>query len=272
MGRRRGAAVPWIPERRVVGRAARGIHALALTPARPAKAPRHCTTNDRRSTMSDQLLTAHRDDVPATDRVARRRYGVIGTGARSQMYIKALVGDHADVGDLVAWCEPNPGRMDYADSVVAGRRQGAPLPTRFGPLEVERMVAEERLDVVVITTPDWTHADIASRAMRAGADVVLEKPLTTDLAGCHAIVNALEQTGRSLVLTFNYRYSPRNAALKEVTSSGEIGEVTSVHFERPLGSTPGADYFRRWHREKQNSAGLVVHKASHHFDLVNWWL
>ena len=222
--------------------------------------------------MSDQLLTAHRDDVSATDRVARRRYGVIGTGARSQMYIKALTGDHADVGELVAWCEPNPGRMDYADSVVAGRRPGAPLPTRFGPLEVERMVAEKHLDVVVITTPDWTHADIAARAMRAGADVVLEKPLTTDLAGCHGIVDALEQTGRSLVLTFNYRYSPRNAALKEVISSGEIGEVTSVHFEWVLDTMHGAAYFRRWHRQKENSAGLVVHKASHHFDLVNWWL
>ena len=34
----------------------------------------------------------------------------------------------------------------------------------------------------------------------------------------------------------------------------------------------GADYFRRWHREKANSGGLLVHKASHHFDLVNWWI
>lgn len=222
--------------------------------------------------MSDRPSTLEREDLPRSDRVTRRRYGVVGTGARSQMYINALVGEHSDVADLVAWCEPNPGRMDYADSVAALRRPGRPLPMRFGPQDVERMVAEASLDAVVITTPDWTHADIATRAMRAGADVVLEKPLTTDLAGCHAIVDALEQTGRSLVLTFNYRYSPRNAALKEVISSGAIGEVTSVHFEWVLDTMHGADYFRRWHRQKENSAGLVVHKASHHFDLVNWWL
>jgi len=188
------------------------------------------------------------------------------------MYIDALVGDHADVGDLVAWCEPNQGRMDYADSLVAARQPGVPLPARFGAGDVGRMVSDAHLDAVIITSPDWTHADVATQAMRAGADVVLEKPLTTDLAGCHAIVDTLEATGRSLVLTFNYRYSPRNAALKEVISSGAIGEVTSVHFEWVLDTMHGADYFRRWHRQKDKSAGLVVHKASHHFDLVNWWL
>lgn len=196
-----------------------------------------------------------------------RRYGVVGTGARAQLYIRALAGEFADAAELVAWCEPNPARMDHADRLV---HPGAP-PTRYPPADLERMIASERLDAVVVTSPDWTHAELASRAIRAGADVVLEKPLTTSVAGCHSIVAALE-TGRSLVLTFNYRYSPRNAALKEVLASGEIGEVTSVHFEWVLDTMHGADYFRRWHREKERSAGLAVHKASHHFDLMNWWL
>jgi predicted dehydrogenase len=200
-----------------------------------------------------------------------RRYGVVGTGARAQMYIGALAGDFTDVAELVAWCEPNPARMDHADRVVAARRAG-PVPARYAPADLERMITEERLDAVVVTSPDWTHAEMAGRAMRAGADVVLEKPLTTSLDGCRAIVDAIEETGRSLVLTFNYRYSPRNAALKQVLASGEIGEITSVHFEWVLDTMHGADYFRRWHREKDRSAGLAVHKASHHFDLMNWWL
>jgi predicted dehydrogenase len=57
-----------------------------------------------------------------------------------------------------------------------------------------------------------------------------------------------------------------------VLASGEIGEVGSVHFEWLLDVRHGADYFRRWHRDKANSGGLLVHKATHHFDLVNWWL
>ncbi|MCI2418772.1 Gfo/Idh/MocA family oxidoreductase [Saccharopolyspora sp. K220] len=201
-----------------------------------------------------------------------RRYGVVGTGARSQMYITAMVGAHAEVAELVAWCEPNPARMDHADRLVAAHAPKASPPARYAPADLERMIAAERLDAVVVTSPDWTHAEVVTRAMRAGADVVLEKPLTTSTAGCREIVRAIEETGRSLVLTFNYRYSPRNAALKEVIASGQIGEVTSVHFEWALDTMHGADYFRRWHRDKSCSAGLAVHKASHHFDLVNWWL
>ncbi len=45
-----------------------------------------------------------------------------------------------------------------------------------------------------------------------------------------------------------------------------------MHFEWLLDIRHGADYFRRWHRDKANSGGLLVHKSGHHFDLVNWWL
>jgi predicted dehydrogenase len=73
-------------------------------------------------------------------------------------------------------------------------------------------------------------------------------------------------------VTFNYRYAPRNSALRQVIADGTIGDVTSVHFEWALDTVHGADYFRRWHRDKAASGGLLVHKSSHHFDLVNWWL
>ena len=45
-----------------------------------------------------------------------------------------------------------------------------------------------------------------------------------------------------------------------------------MHFEWVLDTAHGADYFRRWHRDKSISGGLLIHKASHHFDLVNWWI
>ncbi|MGO1266627.1 MAG: Gfo/Idh/MocA family protein, partial [Microbacterium gubbeenense] len=96
--------------------------------------------------------------------------------------------------------------------------------------------------------------------------------LTTSEEGIRQIAEAAERTGRKVTITFNYRYSPRNAELKRVIASGEIGDVTSVHFEWVLDTAHGADYFRRWHREKKNSGGLLIHKSSHHFDLVNWWI
>ena len=104
------------------------------------------------------------------------------------------------------------------------------------------------------------------------ADVVVEKPLTIDAEGCRTIDDAVQRSGRKVIMTFNYRYSPRNSTLRQVIADGLIGEVTSVHFEWALDTVHGADYFRRWHREKDKSGGLLVHKSSHHFDLVNWWL
>jgi predicted dehydrogenase len=73
-------------------------------------------------------------------------------------------------------------------------------------------------------------------------------------------------------VTFNYRYSPFRSQVKELLMSGEIGDVLSVDFHWLLNTVHGADYFRRWHSNKAISGGLMVHKATHHFDLVNWWL
>src|SRR5687767_15253676 len=49
-------------------------------------------------------------------------------------------------------------------------------------------------------------------------------------------------------------------------------QLSLVTVEYLLNTSHGADYFRRWHAQKENSGGLLVHKATHHFDLINWWL
>ena len=199
-----------------------------------------------------------------------RRYGLVGTGSRAAMYVDAIAGPHASVAQLVAWSDPNPGRLDLYDQRM--RAAGIARPARFAPDELGAAIAAHSLERVIVTSPDWTHAGHVVAALEAGADVVVEKPLTTSAEGVRRIAEAAERTGRDVTVTFNYRYSPRNTALKQVIASGEIGEVTSVHFEWVLDTAHGADYFRRWHRDKASSGGLLVHKSSHHFDLVNWWI
>jgi predicted dehydrogenase len=73
-------------------------------------------------------------------------------------------------------------------------------------------------------------------------------------------------------VTFNYRFSPHRRLMKEILESGELGEITSLDFHWYLDTNHGAAYFRRWHRLREKGGSLWVHKASHHFDLVNWWL
>jgi predicted dehydrogenase len=203
--------------------------------------------------------------------VRKARIVLIGTGGRSEMYIRAIFGKHSDTAELVAFSDVNPGRVEFYQKLI--QELGAPGPVAaFDPADLTAFIRDNDIDRVVVTTPDYTHADYIVEGLEAGADVVVEKPLTIDAEGCRRITRAVEETGRNVVVTFNYRYSPRNSALKEIIQSGVIGKVTSIDFSWVLDTVHGADYFRRWHREKKNSGGLLIHKASHHFDLVNWWI
>ncbi len=109
---------------------------------------------------------------------------------------------------------------------------------------------ETKPDAVIITTKDCHHDEYACRAMELGCDVITEKPMTTEAEKCQRIVDTQKKTGRKCTVTFNYRYSPPRTQVKDVLMSGVIGEVLSVDFTWLLDTRHGADYFRRWHRNK----------------------
>lgn len=200
---------------------------------------------------------------------ARPRYAIVGTGGRAYLYLMALTGEHAGAGELVALCDTNPGRLARAAGIAADRGvQVAAYEADAFP----RMLEAAAVERVIVTSPDYTHARYITAALEAGRDVVTEKPLTVDAAACQRIVAARRSSGRALTITFNYRYSPPRTLVKQALMSGIIGPVRAVDFEWQLDTHHGADYFRRWHRNKANSGGLLVHKATHHFDLLNWWL
>lgn len=195
-----------------------------------------------------------------------QRYAIVGTGGRSFMFGKALLKTYAKTAKLAALCDLNPLR------IAAWQAQmGTKLPA-YAPADFARMIKRERIDTVIVTTMDRTHHTYICAAMEAGCDVITEKPMTTDAVKCREIMDTQARTGKQVRVTFNYRYAPRNSKVKELLMSGAIGRVHSVHFEWLLDTKHGADYFRRWHRDKANSGGLMVHKATHHFDLVNWWI
>ncbi|PZE22099.1 Gfo/Idh/MocA family protein [Paenibacillus xerothermodurans] len=200
----------------------------------------------------------------------RKKYALIGTGGRAGFFYNAIARDFRDSSELVAFCDVNQTRMDFANKSV-GEFGVGPLPT-YKAHDFDRMIEETKPDVVIVTTVDRTHHTYIIRAMELGCDVITEKPMTVDQEKCQEILDAVKKTGRNLRVTFNYRYSPHNTKIRELIEDGTIGDVHAVHFEWLLNTKHGADYFRRWHRDKRNSGGLLVHKSTHHFDLVNFWL
>ena len=189
------------------------------------------------------------------------------------MYIKAILNKFQDRAELVGFCDSNRKRMEYYNNVFLKKHcnNHPDIPTYMAQ-DFDKMIAECKPDIVIVTSMDRTHHKYTCRAMELGCDVISEKPMTIDAEKCQQIIDTKKRTGRNLTVTFNYRYAPRNSKVKEVLKSGIVGEITSVHFEWLLDTCHGADYFRRWHRNKVNSGGLMVHKATHHFDLVNWWI
>jgi predicted dehydrogenase len=199
------------------------------------------------------------------DSEARRRVAVIGTGHRGAgTWGRELLATCGPWVDLVGLCDSNPLRLARAGAAIG---TNAPQFT-----DLKTMLAVARPDTLIVCTPDFEHDEHIVMALAAGIDVVTEKPMATTAAKVARILDAATTSGRRLDVAFNYRSSPTARRIKQLLLSDEIGEIVSVDFHWYLDVKHGADYFRRWHALFDKSGSLFVHKATHHFDLLNWYL
>lgn len=217
-------------------------------------------------TLLTGVTTKAADIISERNSIAKKsRVALVGTGVRGvHMWGRDIVNHYSDYVDYVGLCDINPGRLEVGKKIV-----GADCPTFT---DFDKMMKETKPDILIVTTTDYTHHDFIIKAMEYGADVITEKPMTIDEQKIQSILDAEKRTGKNCRVTFNYRYSPHRVKMWELLQAGEIGELTSVDFHWYLDTSHGADYFRRWHRLVENSGSLWLHKASHHFDLLNWWI
>lgn len=138
--------------------------------------------------------------------------------------------------------------------------------------DFDKMMSTVKPDIVIVTSVDATHDEYIVKALKFGCDVISEKPLTTTPEKFNRIYQAEKESGKKVTTTFNCRYMNHFVRIKEILKSGILGDICSVHYEWMLNRDHGADYFRRWHRERKNSGSLLIHKSTHHFDILNWFL
>jgi predicted dehydrogenase len=146
----------------------------------------------------------------------RKRYVQIGVGGRARFYYEAIAERFQETAQLLAFCDLNQTRMDYANRALTEKYSYGPLPT-YHASEFERMISEQKPDVVIVTTIDRAHHDYIIRAMELGCDVLCEKPLTVDAVKAQAILDAIKRTGKELRVTFNYRYAPHHTKVRELS-------------------------------------------------------
>jgi len=185
------------------------------------------------------------------------------------MFIDPLAKTYRKQGKLVGLCDPSETRRTYHQQRLNREYEIGLVPSYA---DFDLMLNEQRPHVVIVCTIDALHHEYIIKALSAGCDVITEKPLTTDEFKCRNILEAVKASGKAVKVTFNLRWLPAATKVKELILAGTVGALKSVILEYMLDTSHGADYFRRWHSQKSNSGGLLVHKSTHHFDLVNWWL
>ena len=194
--------------------------------------------------------------------MAKKVCVLAGTGHRGvQSYIKPIVEDFSDYVECKGLFDAVKARAE-----VCSREYGN-IPV-FD--DYETMLDTVKPDFVIVTTKDADHHHHIIRALDAGYDVITEKPITTTRKNALAIMDAEKRSGKTVRVIFNMRYMKPVEDLKTVLSSGVIGDIRHIDFAWLLDRSHGADYFRRWHRRKENSNTLLVHKSTHHFDMINW--
>jgi len=193
------------------------------------------------------------------------KIALVGTGVRgTSFWGKRLVDEYSDILEFVGLSDINPGRLAYALEYM-----NVSCPTY---INFDTMLQEQNPDLLIVTTKDSTHHEFIIKGLDYGCDVLTEKPLTTDEVKCQAILEAERRSRKKLIVGFNYRWSPYATEIKKLLTENAVGKITSVDFHWYLNTYHGASYFRRWHGQRESGGTLWVHKATHHFDLLNWWL
>ncbi|RIQ11455.1 Gfo/Idh/MocA family protein [Jiangella rhizosphaerae] len=178
--------------------------------------------------------------------------------------------DYSDHADVVAVVDPDEARVTSFNETLLPPGH-APLAW-YSPDDFDRMVDEARPDVVVVASPDHTHAAYTLAALRRDVDVIVEKPMVTTAADAAAVLAAEQASKATVRVTHNLRYTLRHRTIKRLILDGAIGRPTHVSLDYHVDIRHGASFFLRWNRRRELSGGLSVHKSTHHLDLVSWWL
>jgi len=182
------------------------------------------------------------------------------------MFGKPLLRGDFPNGQLVGAVDIDPQR---SKAFLESENIDLPVVT---PDRLSDLIQTSKATHLVVTSPDHTHVEYAKAALEHGLDAICEKPVVTDCRQGERLLQAQSQSAGEVIVAHNYRYMPLHTRIKQVLRTGIIGRVTQVNMDYLLDTYHGASYFYRWNRLRECSGGLSVHKSSHHFDLLNWWL
>jgi predicted dehydrogenase len=187
------------------------------------------------------------------------RFGFIGIGAMGLTHLDSFQKLCRNEIEVAAVCSSNSDHIRKARELAPGLNVVShPEDLINGPV-----------DVIVVSTPNFTHVPLALEILRAGKHLFLEKPCGITADECRRLVEAADQTECIVMVGHELRYSPYFARIKQMVDAGEIGTPHMVWCREFRG--PFQKKSQDWIQDARRSGGTLVDKSCHHFDLMNWW-
>jgi myo-inositol 2-dehydrogenase/D-chiro-inositol 1-dehydrogenase len=193
-------------------------------------------------------------------------YGIIGSGMMGGEHILDL--NHVDGATVVALADPVATSIEWGLGCVESGPGGAEAKSRVATYADHReLLADPSVDVVVITTPNFTHAAILADVLATDKHVLIEKPLCTRVEDCLSVVEAARHRDAITWMGLQYRYMPTPAAMLEQLDSGVCGTTRMVSIREHR--YPFLGKVGDWNRFTRNTGGTLVEKCCHFFDLMH---
>ncbi len=226
------------------------------------------------------------------------RAALIGTGWYGKSDVFRLIQCGGERIEVAALCDVDAKALEEAGRLVAERQASKKVPTLYR--DYREMLANEKLDVCLIATPDHWHALAAIAAMEAGCDIYVQKPIAADVQECAAMWKTARRLNRVAQVGMQRRSTPILIdAKKRYIASGELGDVhyvntycmhdhkkspifqpqtppESLDFNMWLGPAPEGPYYpclaRGWRSFMEYGNGIVGDMGVHMFDMARWLL
>lgn len=171
--------------------------------------------------------------------------------------------EHIDkLGNLVAVCDIDSIKADKFGLCYSSKVY----------YDIETLLENEKnLDVVSICTPNGLHSLHSIKALRAGINVLCEKPLAISVHDCEEMIKAAERSNKRLFVIKQNRFNPPVAAVKDAIEKGIFGKIYSIQLSCFWNRNP--DYYHNsWKGSKDLDGGTLYTQFSHFIDLLYWMI
>ena len=249
------------------------------------------------TTASLALSAFDASGIPLVHSAKTYRVGLIGTGWYGKSDLFRLI--QVSPVEVVALCDVDKHQLDDAAKLVSQRQKSGKTPKLYG--DYRKMLAENQLDIVLIGTPDHWHALQTIDALKAGAHVYVQKPISKDVMEGEAMVAAARKYNRVVQVGTQRKSTPHLIeAKKNIVDAGLLGKVSHVEmccylhmrangnppvqpvpefldYEMWTGPAPlrpydGLPHVRWWRTFMEYGNGITGDMCVHMFDTVRWML